>query len=269
MKFRKWLLIALFVVLAGLMVPRGVSAAAKYKKKWVQTNSQWTYYDKKGKLAKGIVKIGSKYEYYFDGNGIQRTGWRLLSGSYYYFNPKTKKSAYMVKSATVDGIQLGKDGKAVITGDACLRKLKLMVQVQKFLEAHTVATQSMPRKKRVMFEYMHYHMTLSVTPDYTSAYSNYVVPYAQWMLDKGYGDCYAWAALYAYILNAIGYQDPLFEDSGGHAWVELKGLFYDVNWSMVDGIEKEYAVPASLSGVNGRPDWASNRYHVFSINAKP
>ena len=68
------------------MLPNAVQAK-KHKDDWVRSKGSYRYYDQKGKIAKGLKKIGEKY-YFFDGSGRQRFGWQKIGSNYYFFNRK-------------------------------------------------------------------------------------------------------------------------------------------------------------------------------------
>ena len=49
---------------------------------------------------------------------------------------------------------------------------------------------------------------------------------------NGYGNCFSYAAAFAYLAKAIGYSKCYACNSGGHGWSEIDGLIYDAEWSM-------------------------------------
>lgn len=56
--------------------------------------------------------------------------------------------------------------------------------------------------------------------------------YADDLLVHGKGDCYSYAAAFAYMAKGIGYDEVYVCNSGGHGWTEIDGLIYDPEWSM-------------------------------------
>ncbi len=258
------LLIIAMIILTVCFGTAGVQAKS-LKNKWVHVGSQYKFYNKYEKPMWGIHTINGK-QYYFNNKRNQETGWVKYKDGYYFFRQKRKSGGYMLTNTKVDGVSLGADGKAVISSSAVQRKLNVMVKAAQVVNSLTNPDQKMCTKRRIMFEYTKTHYTVSAIPDLFTGVSDWDVAYAEWMLSRGYGDCYAFAGVFAYFVNAIGYANPLMVGSGGHAWVEQKGLFYDPNWATEIGSEACYAVPRALSGVNGRPDWANNGTYKKNID---
>ena len=55
--------------------------------------------------------------------------------------------------------------------------------------------------------------------------------YADDMFIRGYGNCFSYAAAFAFMAKAIGYTDVRCCHSGGHGWAEIDGRIYDPEWS--------------------------------------
>ena len=263
---KKKLSFLIIMVLTLMLVPAAArNAQAAVKNKWVHTGNQYKYYNKDGKAMWGIHTIGDK-KYYFNNSRNQQTGWVKYNGAYYFFRQKRKASGYMLTNTRVDGVQLGADGKAVVSSQAVQRKLEVMVKAASVVNSQTNPDQKSCIKRKIMFEYTKNHYTVSAIADLFTGVSDWDVAYAEWMLNRGYGDCYGFAGVFAYFLNAIGYSNSTMACSGGHAWVEQKGLFYDPNWATEIGSAACYAVPRALSGVNGRPDWANNGTYKKNVD---
>ena len=253
----------LAVTAAALVFAAGVNAAS-YKNQWINANGRYYYYNAKGNMLTGIHKLRNGKKYYFDSEGRQRTGWIQHNGRYYFFRVSNGAGGYLLRKRTINGIRVNALGRAIYDSRGA-QKLRIMVQANNELFAQCNADTTKPQKRWIMFEYTKNHYTVSTMPDYTG-YHDWDMMYAEFMLTRGYGDCYAFAATYGYFLNAIGYADPLVVASGGHAWAELYGYFYDPNWATEIGSEKCFCVLASLSGISGRPDWASNRAYIKHLN---
>ena len=260
MKVRRKLAVLLTFAAALLMVLSiPVSGAAKtYKSQWTHSNGNYYYWNSKGVKFKGFHKLGSKY-YFFDSQGIQRTGWRYTQGNYRFFTQANGKKGYMVKNTTINGIKIDKNGNAVINARS-LRKLKIMVKCSKLVDSMTNADQSKEQKMKILFEYTKSHFRPVNLTDFRRD-GDWDMYYAEYMLNHGWGDCYCYGAVFAYIANAIGYQNSIAVSSGGHGWAEINGLVYDPNWARVIGTAKCFAVPMYLSGRDSRPNWA--KYGCF------
>jgi hypothetical protein len=98
-----------------------------------KTKDGRSYYTSGGKRVTGLREIGGKY-YYFDTQGIQRTSWRQVGNHYSFFNVGDREKGEMLVSATINGIPIDREGKAVsqpeirescgcFSGRACSRTL--------------------------------------------------------------------------------------------------------------------------------------------------
>lgn len=62
------------------------------RNKWLRDkNNKRCYVGNDGRKVKGIVKIKKAY-YYFDANGVNKTGWKTVDGKRYYFLSTTRKA---------------------------------------------------------------------------------------------------------------------------------------------------------------------------------
>lgn len=240
--------------------------AAKTKKKtaprhvseWVKKKGCMYYYNKKGKRLKGLQKIGKK-TYYFDKSYAQRVGWRKIGSEYYFFAIRYGKKGYMLKNQTVNGIRLRKSGRAVQT-EYALRKLGIMVKCAKIVDQQTNINQSKSEKLYTVFEH--------VKNDYSgrdiggfNGSGDWEMRYSEYMLWGGWGDCYSFGSLFAFLANAVGYSECWAVSDGGHGYAKVGNLWYDPNWAGVIGTWKCYGVPDYLCGQSGRPNWA--RYALY------
>lgn len=263
---KKKLYFPLILILAVLISACTVSAAAAPKYKWVTKNQYYYFYNKDGKMLKnGIYQIKGK-KYYFDAEGKQRTGWRKVGSGYYFFRDYNAEKGYMIKNATVDGIKLNIYGRAVLKTARNKAKLPIMLRILEITDKITKPGMSAATKKKICFMYARDHFREMTISDLGRTRANWDLTYAKFMLDKGYGDCFAYAAVFAYMANAIGYQSVRVVNDSGHGWTEIGDKFYDVEWSHVIGVDKCYAVPRSMSGKSGRPNWAAYRSIIADVN---
>ena len=127
MKGKKTVIFFLLAICICLFPARNAEAAVKYKNCFVKAqNGNLSYYNAKGKKAKGIVTVKGK-KYYFDSKGVLRTGWRKINKKYYFFRQYNTRAGYMVTSSKVNGIRIRKNGSAVYNKTQ-LAKLNLMVK---------------------------------------------------------------------------------------------------------------------------------------------
>ncbi|MDO5424384.1 MAG: transglutaminase domain-containing protein [Eubacteriales bacterium] len=238
------------------------AATKKYKNKWVTINNSPRYYNSKGKQVKGLQKINGKY-YYFNKYGGQRTGWWKIGNDYYYFRIANGKKGYMLTSQTVNGIQLDSKGRAVKTADA-LDKLDLLLKAKKIVMKITTKDMTKAQKLRKCFEYVKTEYQY-LTRRTFRATVNWERAYARDMFDGGRGNCFSYACAFAYLADAVGYQNVYAVSSGGHGWAEINGKVYDPDWALVSNVDSYFAMSYDLSNVNGRPNYKANRWYVIKI----
>ncbi len=96
-----------------------------------------------------------------------------------------------------------------------------------------ITNDSMTReeKLRVCFDYVKaaYPEIKPRIPHYLGM--DWPVIYANDMFVNGAGNCCSYAAAFAYMAKAIGYEEVYCCNSGGHGWAEIDGLIYDPEWS--------------------------------------
>lgn len=87
------------------------------------------------------------------------------------------------------------------------------------------------QKLRVCYDYVKvaYPEIKPRIPHYTGM--DWPVIYANDMFVNGAGNCCSYAAAFAYMAKAIGYDEVYCCNSGGHGWAEIDGLVYDPEWS--------------------------------------
>ena len=80
----------------------------KYGSNTINLSKGKHYFLSDGALAQNVVVEIKGEKYFFGSNNEKSTGWAEYQGNAYYFDKKGK----MVTNKTVDGLKLGKDGKA-------------------------------------------------------------------------------------------------------------------------------------------------------------
>ncbi len=252
-------LLMLFFALILLAAPVPASAA-KYKNQWRSIGGRYYYYGANGRIATGLVKIKNKI-YYFDTKGFQHTGWQMIGKNYYFFTVDRAGKGSLVTDKTVNGVRLDKSGKAVLTQDS-KEKLKLMVHASKVVETITNWSMTSMERLRKCFDYTkkyRYHNWRSFTK-----VKNWDRLFAGDMFYYGRGNCYSYAAAFAYLANAVGFSASVVS-SGGHGWAEIGDRVFDPDWALVSKVDSYFNMPYSLSGKGGRPNYKPNRVYVVKI----
>lgn len=261
---RKVLLAVLLAVLAMVLTVGAVEAAPKYKNQWVKLNGKAYHYNDKGKKDKGLIKIKNK-TFYLDSKCVQRTGWQKIDGKYYFFQIRNGNYGYMLTSTTVNGITLTKKGYAKYDSTG-KRKLDVMVKANQIKDSITDLNMTKAEKLRKCYDLAVSYKSRNIG-SFQKGTANWDVVYAERMFTYGNGDCYCFGAAFAYLANAVGYTDVNVISSGGHGWAEVNGKVYDPNWAKYGrgGKDAYFAVPYSLSNVNGRPNYKPNRCYVKKV----
>lgn len=89
--------------------------APTYKNQWVQSGSNWYYYDANGVKVTGWQKIGSAW-YYFNSNGVMQTGWKQIGGSWYFFRSSGSMVSNDWQKSGSSWYYLGSSGAMVTNG---------------------------------------------------------------------------------------------------------------------------------------------------------
>ncbi len=217
-------------------------------KKYISVCSEETKYYLGGKLAHGEIKVGGK-KYNFN-QGVYRSGLQKIDGKTYYFDSdgNIKKNGivgsdkdgwyYADKNGVinmnyVDGIEY--KGKKWIVSNGKAKKVstqsdKVLYSAAKEVAKVTKPEMSKEKKLKACFDYSqkNYIELRPRTPHYKGL--DWPIVYANDMFIRGAGNCFSYAAAFAYMAKAIGYEEVYLCNSGGHGWAEIDGLVYDPEW---------------------------------------
>ena len=260
MKKKKCSLLILLMLICCVMSATSAQAAAQKNKFVKRSNGNVYYYNEQGKKAKGLVTVKGK-KYYFDSKGIQRKGWRQVKNKYYFFRQANGSGGYMMKSATVNGIRLKKNGAASYNS-AQLRKLKLMVFASNEADRCTNNKMTKSQKLKAVFNRAVSYGYGADTNFFGG--SSWDVHYGEIMLYRKRADCFGFGCAFAYLANAVGYK-AYAVSSGGHGWAEVNGRVYDPDWAKVTGKINLYCgMNYNVTGP-GIPYYKGNRVYVKKI----
>ena len=228
------LVVAVSFVLLAMTVP---TYAAK-KNKWVEKKGAWTYYNSKGKLAKGMTNIGGK-TYFFDEKGRQCFGWRKVGSDYRFFSRGVKTGAAMVSNTTVDGIKINSSGKAAVN-DSNKKKIKILTAYAGIVDsvvfsnggysklgttkARTYACIRYLENTNYYYRQMNLGLVLNENEALTWANAG------TGMLSNGslVSDCRGFSAAFAYMEHALGEKNvTICYKKHVHAWVKIGNSYYD------------------------------------------
>lgn len=228
--------------------PGIVSKAGEKEKNKIKKNRKpkVTLYTKKGKTycrvngrkAKNKIVSGKKYTYLTDKKGALIKGWTKYKKAYYYLG---RNKGHMYRNKKIDGIRLGKDGKAKIT-KAAKAKIQTMIKAREVVDKITKPSDTKNKKLRKCFlwiakkPYVRYRL---LKPIYKK--KGWEVSFANDIFDKGSGCCVSESSALAFMLHEAGYKTVYVCHDSEHAWVEVNGLVYDALFARAKSWTKYYA----------------------------
>ena len=189
---------------------------------WQTINKKKYYFitsgSKQGTVTTKWKKIGGK-QYYFIPSGSSKgqmvTGWKIIGKTTYYFDENGVRD----NSKTVNSSR-----KSDKTGTAAEKTYK---RAQAIVEQITTDSMSKEQKLKKCFDYVMktYTGRRPRTPHYYG--KDWPVVYANDMFLDGSGNCFSYAAAFAYMAKACGYTEVYACNSTGHGWCEINGKIYD------------------------------------------
>lgn len=208
-----------------------VFSQGKLRQGFVKIDGKTYYYDSNGNLQKDVV-VGNKTDgYYYAGkNGVityKFNGIAKNSSGYWYC--KNSKVDFTYRNAVTYG---GSDW-IVLEGKATKVKTdadRTLFRAFKELAKCTTAGMSKYEKLKAAFTYVQgaYTEKNPRIPHYHG--DDWVILYANDMFVDRAGNCFSYAAAFAYMAKAIGYTNVYACNSSGHGWAEINGKIYDPEW---------------------------------------
>lgn len=190
------------------------------------------YYIKKGNLYTGWYKKGTKKYYYT--NGCITTGWKKIGGKKYYFDTAQGNRGVMLTNKIAGS---KKEGYYYVDSTGIQITNKEVKLAVKFVNAHTKSSWSQDKKLKSCFNYL--WKNYKYKRFYETPKASTMADYANYMLSKKKGNCYRYAASFAYIARVLGYDTrvavgKISSARGGmtpHGWTEVK---INGKWYMCD-----------------------------------
>ena len=186
--------------------------------------------------------------------GEMVTGWTNVEGGWYYFNadgslPKGETLLYSYVNGYSGWLYLRNgrfepsyrgalwyNGGRWIVENGTARQAITEAQITLFRAFEAVAEATDPGMTMYEKLWACFNYAKTAYAEYQPRYPHYTevdwpVLYANDMFVRGGGNCFSYAAAFAYMAKAIGYEDVYCCNSGGHGWAEIDGLVYDPEWS--------------------------------------
>lgn len=192
-----------------------------YKGKKTQKLSSLTLYVA-GKLYTGYYLDGANKMHHVQNGACTIVNTMLPAGTAYYNHNTGTMCA-------LPGQMLYIYGKAMEGMSA--ESMATLQRAQAVVAGITNDSMTPDHKLRVCYDYVKqaYSESKVRVPHYRGM--DWPVVYANDMFLHGSGNCCSYAAAFAYMAKAIGYDEVYCCNSGGHGWAEIDGLVYDPEWS--------------------------------------
>lgn len=200
------------------------------KNSWLEVFGLKYHLDANGYIQVGMTEIDGK-TYYLYPEGTIATGWLQLPDGLYFFHA----DGTMAVSTTVGSYEIGSDGKAISNSP-------LAQVVNTIISAVTTSEMTSDEKLRACYQWV--LDNCSYSRSYETPSGDWTGSYALEMLTTGKGNCYRYAAGFAYLAKGLGYDTRVVTGTikaarGGvtpHGWVEINigGQWYVFDAEMQD-----------------------------------
>ncbi len=200
---------------------------------WQKNSGKIYYFDENGVLQTGLQKVDGN-SYYFDVDGVLQTGWQKIGGSDYYFDESGKMITGWTK---IDGMDYFFDtATGKLDTEKTPQETPLERLCRQIVESQVKESDSINTKLSKLFQYVTWKHSYLRSYSFTGA-SGWHKTYAYNMLTSKRGNCYSYAAAFAYLAKkATGL--PVRVGWGGtparlggltpHGWCEIRinGVWY-------------------------------------------
>ena len=192
---------------------------------WQKFGGAWFYGDEGGVAHTGWLTLKGK-KYWLDDNGVMATGLRTIDGKRYVFSPS---GAYVPVSAAHAAVfERAVKELERCTNASMTKEQKLRAAFNHIRDDFREYNPRIPHMKRVGWE---------------TIYADDV------FIGRG-GNCLSYAAAFAFMAKAIGYEN-VYACNRGHAWVEIDGRVYDPEWDKNHRSENYFNRAINASGGPG------------------
>lgn len=220
--------------------------------KWMNADGTWakscwinylglTYHlNSDGYIQVGLTYIDGK-TYYLNANGTLTTGWLEIGDGLYFFY----EDGTMAVDVTIGPYQFGKDGKLLNSLNV---NSEMQVLVNGIISSVTTADMTQAQKLQACYQYVLDHCSYKRT--YETPSGDWTGTFAKEILTTGKGNCYRYAAAFAYLAKGLGYESRVATGQisaarGGvtpHGWTEVKigGTWYIFDTEMQDAKGRDY-----------------------------
>lgn len=214
---------------------------------FVDNGGKIFYVGDEGYVLYGFQTIDGKL-YYLPTDGLWTQGWYDIDGGIYY----VQTDGSLAQNTTVLGAVIGEDGRAlsaatetepaVSVPESTVKDPAFYNQVMSVVNACTNDSMSDLQKLRACYNWVINNVSYKRTYDTPSG--DWTASYAKQVLDSGVGNCYRYAATFAYLAKALGFDAKVRTGQiqaarGGttpHAWdiITIDGTEYIFDTEMAD-----------------------------------
>ena len=192
-----------------------------------------------GKMETGWQRVNNHTVYYME-NGFVPIGETLMEAEYrgepvtwYLYNgvPDPTHDGALTFDGTDWLIERGRARPAETEADKTLFRA--------YGEVAKCTTPDMTETEKLAACFIYCKQTYGECRARTPHYNGMDWPevYANDMFVDGKGNCFSYAAAFAYMAKAIGCREVYCCNSGGHGWAEVNGRVFDPEWSKRDGLD--------------------------------
>lgn len=191
---------------------------------WLPVGEKLYHVGENGFIQIGMTRINGK-DYYLYPEGTLAKSWTKIGDSWYYFN----FDGTLAVNTVVDGVSLGNDGK-IISGQDQIppQKSALRERVDSILSLLIKPEMTEEEKLAACYWYMVNNHTYKRT--YETPQGDWTGDYALELLTTGEGNCFRFAAGFAYLIKGLGYEAKVITGEVGarrggmtpHGWTEVK-----------------------------------------------
>jgi hypothetical protein len=210
---------------------------------YVTVNGKTYYYNSAGELMKnGLVGSKSEGYRYADKNGVVNMNYTGMAsnskGTWYLYKGELDFSTRA--AVTWNGQDYNVlNGKAYAVSS---EKDRTLFKALKLVSSLTTADMSKVQKLRKCYNYLQTETSESSPRIPHMRTLDWPIIYANDIFDYKSGNCLSYAAAFAFMAKAIGYDEVYACHSGGHGWTEIEGLVYDTEWQRNDKSNSYFGV---------------------------
>ncbi|MBO5521220.1 MAG: hypothetical protein J5973_06075, partial [Eubacterium sp.] len=206
---------------------------------WLFFSGLAYHVDEKGLIQTGFHTING-VRYYLPADGRIVPGWHTVGTDTFYI----QANGSLAVSAVIDGKTIGADGKVTGTAPVAQETVQAAVPVTAFQSTiqqiiDQITTPQMTPEQKLLACYVWVMDAITYQRSYDTPAGDWTKAYAAEAYSTGKGNCYRYAAAFAYLAKGLGYEARVCTGGiqsvrGGltpHGWVEIN---FGGTWLLFD-----------------------------------